>query len=401
MLLTTNKDGALKPVRAAWLHDGEQWLGISCAWVAGSLGALVKSEGCITPVDMDLISTTPFAIQFGWSAPGADAVRLLLNGSPWKGEEKLGPVGTLTLDGLNPDTKYTLQIAALYGLEVINGPVLDATTGQMPAPTNARTSDVTTNSYKLSFNPVVGAAKYSLVNADTGAEYDTTTLTTYPRTGLASNTTYRDVVRAVHASGKISPNSNTSTVKTLNRFPAGTYTFYASSADTWSAGAQAWRGTGQGKLWHGDGGAFGASGGSRYAFFFGYKEASTGLSPAQFFASKGALDYTVTKVEVYMKRSSTQHGVYSAQSCSWSVHKHASKPAKAVAEWGHMAGSLKLGEGKWIEIDRSYGRHLATGGYHGIAWGGTPYYSSGAGYMYGPTTLTGGTPMGAISITVS
>lgn len=377
--------GVRRQVVNAWYSDGVKMHQVRCMWLSDTAGALRRSDDCVGAVQINLSAVDHVTCRATWTAPGASKVRIYGRGNPdpMMGEYN-GATGTADYGGMAPN-QYIEMYAVAIDSQGGTTQSADAkvTLPNMPAPTTVSSTGASNDSYTLSWASVKAASRYDVFNAANNGLLHQTTAVSWARTGLGAGTTYSSYVKAVHATGVSSSASPVSSIATQNRFPAGTYFFYPRAANTWSAGAKVWRGTGDGKMWHGDGGIFSASGGSRISYFFDYHEYYGGKTIQQFFAG---FPTNVTAVQVRTMRSSTKHGIYSGQTCRYQRHGHGSQPGTpGLIGEAVQPGTLALGENKWFPLPIQWAREWIAGQVMGITWGNTPYYSSGAGYMYGPT----------------
>lgn len=366
-------------VQRAWIWEGARWRAANCAWVADYFGAMRKDTDCISAVSVQAAARDYLSITVTWSAPGARRVVVYVNGTQRLASNS--DSGSTVVTGLNPNTLQTVKIIASTPLQTVESQPTQVTTPNIPPPSHVVASAATNTEMTLSWPSVEGAAAYLVDNADSGANIARTTATSIRRGGLAPSTSYRTRVRSQHASGATSAPSPVNTASTTARFTPGTYDFYPAQKKTWQLGAKSWK---TGNLWHGDGGTFGASGGSRLSFFGEYRR--SGHTISGFFATQGAVQVNVVGVQVLIKRTNSSHGIASAQSCLWWRHQHDGLPGGAPSTYGggHYSGTLNRGEAKWVSLPLDWGRELVSGAIRGVAWGGTSYSSNGAGYMYGP-----------------
>jgi hypothetical protein len=398
-LKIADDQGTLHNVLQGWVHDGSKWRTIACSYVADSAGALKRDVDCIGTISLLGILPTWHSFLLTWKALGADTVDVYVNNVLQT--TSTSENGSYKVEGLNPGASYTSYIVAHSPNQDVRSPNDTITLQAMPAPTGLSSSGQSNTSYTLSHSSVTAASRYDVYNADNNQAWASDANTSHARGGLSAGSSYRDYVKAVHSSGAQSGASDVLSSSTTAAFPAGTYDFYPTSANTWQGTAQTWKNPGtDAELWHGDGGTFGAAGGSRYAFFFGYRH-SNGEGIAQYFDRYGNINVNVTGLQIRMARKNTSHGVNSAQQCRWWRHQHASQPSHPTTYGGASDnGTLTRGEDKWITIPTDWGADLMNGGSLGIIWGGYPYFSSGAGYMIAPYSINYNGCIGAIKITV-
>lgn len=393
-------DGSLREVKQAFLYDGASWRAISCSWVANTAGGMVKEIDCVGAVNISAEALDHQTLRVYWEAIGADLVHIIVNG-----QEKLAsadPVGQTDVVGVVPGSTATYWVEIDDSTGNFDSEHKEVVMPAMPAPAALYSSDRTNSSYVLNYSSVSGATAYEIYNADNNAIwYGPGPALSVAHTGLATGGTYNDYVKSVHSSGVRSLASGVYSTTTTSAFPAGTYYFHPTSAHTWMDGAQAYKPSTT-ELWHGDGSVFGASGGSRYTFFFGYQSDSNGMGIQQFFDQGGDVPVNVSGFSCHIARMSKQHGVPSAQQCRWFLHPFASKPVHPSPNTGAAdIGTLALGEDKWIGLYFEWGAALAKGEAQGMVWGGSAKYSSGAGYMIAPYNTGSNGCMGSIAITVT
>ena len=371
-----DSSGASRTITGGWVRDATGWRPITSGAVRdGSTWRAIVGfapRATASAVALDHVSA-----RVTYEVLGATAVDVLVGGV--LSTTVAGPSGAVTITGLTPGATVSISVRATVSGVVATSEPVSITTAGMPAPTGLAASSVTSSSYTLSWSSVLGATSYEVVNSATGSVLATVTGTSWVRTGLTSGAAYGVYLRARFSPSVVSGASSTLTTTTTAGFPAGVYTFDAASADTWSAGSAAWRNS-TSDVWHGDGTVYGASGGTRTAFFFGYTRG--GASIQSFFSGQGAVK--VLKVEVYVTRRNTSHGVASAQTARFYQHAHATKPSTpATTGAAYNNGTLLRGESKWIGLPVSWGEALIAGTVRGIAWGGTPN-DGGNRYMVGP-----------------
>jgi hypothetical protein len=377
--------GVRRTVKSSWYSDGVKMWPVRCMWVANESGALKQSSDCVGLVQCSIQALSHTAFRVSWNAAGAAKVRIYGIGNP---DPLLGEYTSAAsyadYYGFTPN-----QIVTVYAVGFdaqgysSQSPRVTTTLHNIPAPASISADSATTSSYNLYWAGVDSASRYDVYNAQNNGLLHQTSATSWGRGGLNPGTAYYTYVKAVHANGSVSGASPHNGIATTARFPAGTYFFYPHWADTWQGGTNSWR-TDKSQMWHGDGGAFGAAGGSRHSFFGDYREYYGGKNIVDYFSG---YPVNVARVQIRTMRSSTKHGIYSGQTCRYQRHNHASKPSSG-ATGIHEAvqpGTLALGENKWFDLPVHWGAEWIAGMWNmGMIWGGTPYYSNGAGYMYGP-----------------
>jgi hypothetical protein len=375
--------GVRRTIKGSWYSDGVKLWPVRCMWVADAAGALKRSDDCIGTVQCSISALSHTAFRVSWSAVGASKVRIygIGNPDPLLGEYAQAS-GYADYHGFTPNQLVTVYAVGFDAGGTQTSPRVTTVLHNIPAPASISASGATTNSYNLYWAGVDSASRYDVYNAQNNGLLHQTSATSWARGGLSPGSAYYTYVKAVHANGSVSGASPQNGIATTARFPAGTYFFYPHSADTWQAGSGTWR-TDKTQMWHGDGGAFGAAGGSRLSYFFDYREYYGGKTIQSFFAG---LPVNVTRVQIRTMRSATKHGIYSGQTCRFQRHNHASKPGTpSPIHEAVQPGTLALGENKWFDLPIHWGNEWIAGMWNmGMIWGGTPYYSNGAGYMYGP-----------------
>ena len=332
------------------------------------------------------------------SAPDATALSVLADGvvivtlKPAAGAS-VGISGTVTVTGRTPGStvSMTMRVTRASGTTTTE-PTL-VTMPVMPAPASLSVV-ATSTTLALSWPAVPGTTSYEVTLTPALAAGVAVTNTAYTFTGLAPGTSVTANVRARFNASVVSAPRSTATA-TSTRFTAGVYTFSAASADTWKFGTGGWVGD-TGNVFHGDGRLAGVSGGPRGAFFFGYTR--SGQTIQQFFTGGGTVN--VTKLEIYIKRNNTAHGLASEQLCRFAGHAHATKPTTpALSTTAVNTGLLNRGEGEWISLPLSWAPLLVAGTLRGIEWG-APGTTNGDRYMVGPNIATLAS-MGQLRFTVS
>jgi Fibronectin type III domain len=397
-----------RPIADAWGFDGVSWRRIIGVWgvdealqwrtTAVNLGAVTCT---VAPIDA-------VSAKVSWNVVGATTIDVYVNGilvhqriysqvvtSP------VPAVGSHTQSGLVPGSQISAHIVA--GFQATKQTQQVPTVAVMPplsVPPNFVATDVTSTSMVLSWGAVTGATTYSLYQKLTSpavwAPLQDSPITYCARTGLSPNTEYQHMVRAKYGSTNQGDTTPILKTKTLLAFKPGTYVFKATVADTWQATKQAWRGTAAGELYHGNGQKwYGNSIGDQTAFFFNYR--MDGQTIPGFF---GGVPVNLNKLEIYVTRKSSNHGLNSAQACRFWMHKHGTKPTTPTAVGpAYNNGSLTRGQGAWIPLPLDWAKSLMSASINGFAWGGTPFYADGARYMVGPS-LSAASTMGQLRFTI-
>lgn len=377
--------GTMREVTEVWVSDGSMWREAVDGWTANASGQLQQWANFGGDVLVTVTSVDHLSFRIGWEAVDATQVVLKVNGSPVY--TAVTASGNYTVSGQTPSSTVSVSATATWATGSKDSLAVLHTLPVMPAPASIGVGNITASSLAVSWAPVSGATSYEVCNADTGTVLTTTTDLTWTRTGLSAGVTYRMYVKARFNPSVVSAPSVTITATTIATFPAGTYTFSATSADTkGSALSNQWLLSDSGDLRHG---YYSSTRGVQTSFFFGYKDAN-GVSLATFFA--GGAPANVIKLEVFVKRVSTSHGSSAAQLCRFYRHQHTSRPATpGVATTtgdAYQNGTLTLGESEWIALPKEWGTDLVTGAVKGLCWGGTPQGSNYSQYMIGPSLAT-------------
>lgn len=390
-----DSSGTMREVTAAWVSDGATWREVIDGYTANSSGALQQWANFGGTVTATVTAVNHLSVRIGWEAVGATSVALKINGATVYTASTA--TGSYVVAGQTPGSSISVTATATWPSgSKTSAPVMH-TLAVMPAPTGVGVSDITATSMVVDWDSVAGATDYQVCNQATGGVLQTTTNLTWTRTGLTAGTQVKMYVKARFSTTVVSVPSATVTATTIATFPAGAYTFKAGSCDTWQTSPTDWRGTSSDELWHGNGYPW-SSRGVNTAYFFNYRN-NAGTTIQSFFG--GGAPVKVTRVEVYVKRNSSSHGINSAQLCRFYQHQHASKPTIPYTTGSaHNNGTLARGEGKWIDLPVAWGTNLVSGSTKGIAWGGTLQDVNGARYMIGPT-ISALSTMGQVRITCS
>ena len=373
-----DSSGALREVVSVHIDNGSGWREVVQGWTSdasGTLRAWAGFSGTVT-ISVSAVSHTSFRVN--WSSVDADTINIKVNGTTK--HTTTSPSGNVVITGQTPTSTATVIASATRYGSTFTSNTVTYKLPNMPAPTSVSIGSITETSMTISWPAVSGATSYDIHNSSSGALLRNQTGLSWNRTGLSSGTAYGYYVRARFNSSVVSGASPVKVATTTATFKAGTYTFKASTCDTWQTSPASWRGTSDSEVYHGNGYPWSSRGGNK-AYFFGYKLGGTLLK--DYFDSAPA---TVVKVEVYVRRSSTSSGINSPQQCRWYAHNHSSQPGGEPSDStdAYNNGTLDRGEGKWVTLPTSWGSKFLSGAYEGIVWGGTPQSSSGARYMIGP-----------------
>ncbi|MGW2520653.1 extracellular catalytic domain type 1 short-chain-length polyhydroxyalkanoate depolymerase [Streptomyces sp. NPDC001617] len=129
--------------------------------------------------------------------------------NPGSGGDQCGGTGTYYLDYIC-SSYYT---AKFWGLDGSGG----QGTGSLPAPSGLTVTGTTDTNASLSWNPVSGAASYSVYRD--GRKVGSATATAYTDTGLSAGTAYSYTVAAVDSSGAAGASSAPTTATTTGAPP--------------------------------------------------------------------------------------------------------------------------------------------------------------------------------------
>jgi hypothetical protein len=251
------------------------------------------------------------------------------------------------------------------------------------SPTGVVFSNITPYSATISWNAVVGANQYEVVDADSGIRLGLTATTAYSRVGLEPDTEYSVKVKALYGSLS-SPWSLTKSVTTLRSgtIPAGVYEFYPYAGVVWTSinSWQQWRS----QLRHGDGRLYGDLDGVCTTEFYYPESWFRTIAPlGQFKELNGA---TIVQFQVFLRRFPDGSDPRAMLS-HWSTHSRTAPAgsdmwaqsswppvAQVVPVHGVDSGILMLNEGGWIDLPLSWAENFCSLSpdvpLRGITWGG-------------------------------
>lgn len=103
---------------------------------------------------------------------------------------------------------------------------------------------------------------------------------------------------------------------------------------------------------------------------------------------------SVEKMQVYVQRVNTDHGVGGAANVRLVAHKYASQPtADPIGNMtgNNLVGTLSRGQGKWLDVPSGWWDEFKTGTYKGLGlrFGTTSYTDNDYMYAYGAGTNSG------------
>ncbi|MFI1533106.1 extracellular catalytic domain type 1 short-chain-length polyhydroxyalkanoate depolymerase [Streptomyces anandii] len=176
-------DTTVAPVNAGELRD--QWTDV---WGIGQTPSSTRGlPGGTTESDYDDGGGRPAVALFSVSGMAHG-----LAVDPGPGPDQCGATGTYYLD----DICSSYYTAKFWGLDTGGQ---GGGTGSLPAPSGLTATGTTDNTASLAWNPVSGAASYTVYRD--GAKAGSATGTTYTDTGLTAGTAYGYTVAAVDSSG--------------------------------------------------------------------------------------------------------------------------------------------------------------------------------------------------------
>ncbi|MFS4093140.1 PHB depolymerase family esterase [Streptomyces sp. AF1A] len=196
-----SSDTTVSPVNGTELRD--QW---TDAWGIGQTASSTRNlTGGTTESIYDDSTGEPAVALF--------SVRGMAHGlavNPGSGADQCGSTGTYYLNSIC-SSYYT---AKFWGLDGSGG---QGGTGSLPAPSGLTVTGTTDTGASLSWNPVSGAASYSVYR--NGTKAGSVTGTAYTDTGLSAATSYSYTVAAVDASGAVGASSAAVTATTTGSAP--------------------------------------------------------------------------------------------------------------------------------------------------------------------------------------
>ncbi|XP_021164846.2 tenascin isoform X2 [Fundulus heteroclitus] len=169
------------------------------------------------PKDLTVAEVTETTMMLEWKRPHAklDSYRLVYVSADGQRAEDTVPGGSEshTLRGLDPGMMYTISITAERGRRTsVPATVSAPTAEEMPAVTNVTVSDVSWESFLLSWSIDDGALEAFLIeitDEETGAEWQNHTVPADTRSlvisGLSPSTWYRASVYGVHRGSLLDP----------------------------------------------------------------------------------------------------------------------------------------------------------------------------------------------------
>lgn len=368
-LWTTKADGSYGQANGLWVTDAtgtyKQAVG---AWTTDATGTWKKTwpaGSAIQSFTAAAGSPSYNSVALSWTVTGAVSYEIRMLGSSvvlWTGS-----ASSAVLGGLNPNTTYNFTLRAKDASgATTDSPPLSWTTSVLPAPSGFQRTGGDYSQSIWAWNAVPGATGYQLIDTINGnAVIWSGAAAGVTEHGLSGRTVYERAVRTtVGAVSSVIGSKVRYTSPAAPTAAPGSYSFAATSAQTWAPGTARWRPVTDGIF----------AGNAQYQF--GPSEPNGAQVGVAFYGNKPWLvslaGARCTRFKVSLKRDATS-SLAAPQTSYWWLHNYTGRPAGAptLSSGPLAAGALARGQSGTIDLPVSWGQALLNGQYAGIAWGFT------------------------------